>query len=802
MTTNQYAQKRMEEILKLYEQQQELEAYQKQKEAYRQQMLNTAKNTRSSLADLGQTLGNSSNAKIANIGDKLYSASGQNVINSLKSKGSDILNNTWNNAVSKAGNWLGNSSNQTLANLGSKLSGLGSSAGSSTGAAAGLGNAGITAGTGALASNLSPALSSSLLGAAGAGLLAYNALKSANDEKKAQAMQLSANAAQEGQNTALNNKQTAMQNLSGYEGTTGGAASLADEQYNASSSDNNNSALINEIKNQLPIFNQTSNLTPQNTPENESLLQTGLNIPESANTDEKTGIISSILRAVTGGGDNANTSANTFDNAGNEALNAEVQNTTPDIIGEYQQQLRDNGYSDDVVNGVSQGLNGGYKEIDDWIKQYNQGTGSNNPINIPQTEDEIALAREGKFNVSQENIPQENIPEAEQTPEQSEKETLIKNIFNEFQKGYTENRTTGFAPENLERTEKSGWNRLGEAVGTGARVLSNPALQGLVAGSIYGANSKDWAKGLEYGVNWARDKAKSDMYNKLMTEQNAAPILGCGLSSTDYGAKSLANYRENTIDYKNNKLESDLNKTNPKLGDYLGAQLQSGLMTTDEYNEIVTHPDYNPDRRINLKAIETISNKQKNDASITHMINQDENDKLNTNIKKDAANSYIKLNEAKINDMAFKHGISTREVELKEKELAAQIPLIQARIAQINRKEYAGLTISEAEKIYKQQMEDLNHRHDNGFIDDIQLLNGYNEASLAFNNTVNDIKKAAWKLTNLNLPNIPPKSRLLFQPQVQGNKEQVKQVNQPLKIQTIHRCLRNKKKMLNITITL
>ena len=67
-------------------------------------------------------------------------------------------------------------------------------------------------------------------------------------------------------------------------------------------------------------------------------------------------------------------------------------NPIQDPISLYQDSLRQQGFSDDVVNGVRQGLNSGHKEIDQWIKQYNNGAGRENPINIPQTEEQIALA--------------------------------------------------------------------------------------------------------------------------------------------------------------------------------------------------------------------------------------------------------------------------------------------------------------------------------------------------------------------------------------------------------------------------
>ncbi len=194
-----------------------------------------------------------------------------------------------------------------------------------------------------------------------------------------------------------------------------------------------------------------------------------------------------------------------------------------------------------------------------------------------------------------------------------EKQNIISDIFNKFKEGYSENRNNGFEPENLEKTDKSVWNRLGEAVGTGARVLSNPALQGLIAGSISGISNKNWAKGLEYGVNWAKDKAKSDMYNKLITNEQAAPILGKNLSSTDYGAKTLGDYRDTVTDINATNAKSQLDKTNPTMENFANTMYASGAWNLDDYNNFISGENYNPNMRLSTETIKIMSDKNRKD---------------------------------------------------------------------------------------------------------------------------------------------------------------------------------------------
>ena len=142
----------------------------------------------------------------------------------------------------------------------------------------------------------------------------------------------------------------------------------------------------------------------------------------------------------------------TMPGGASNVFNGNVQpNPIQDPISLYQDSLRQQGFSDDVVNGVRQGLNSGHKEIDQWIQQYNNGAGRKNPINIPQTEEEIAAARAGSF-----NTPIQNGGVATESTEDKVKQGILDKFIDgitDLSKGYNENKNTAFNPENLRRRQ-------------------------------------------------------------------------------------------------------------------------------------------------------------------------------------------------------------------------------------------------------------------------------------------------------------------------------------------------------------
>jgi len=108
--------------------------------------------------------------------------------------------------------------------------------------------------------------------------------------------------------------------------------------------------------------------------------------------------------------------------------------------------------------------------------------------------------------------------------------------------GYDDNARNKFDFSNLQADPtKSGWQRFGEALGTGQRLLSNPALQGLIAGAIYGKQRGSVGDGLKYGIDWAQNKANQNYYADAMGQPRR--IIG-GYSADDYKAQVDAKRKE------------------------------------------------------------------------------------------------------------------------------------------------------------------------------------------------------------------------------------------------------------------
>ena len=336
-----------------------------------------------------------------------------------------------------------------------------------------------------------------------------------------------------------------------------------------------------------------------------------------------------------------------------EQDNANLGLSIPDAIS----MATTMGYGKPDVDSMLQGLNGGSADKASLIDAAN--------INKPTTPDEIFSAKMGDFNTAEPQAPLEteitpNDPTTEYNqpsvadyakqeisgqpvedntisglidkyrkgeeivPQEqpSRRDAIISDMMgrfrggvNNFVKGYQDNANTSFSEGDLAKGMTTGGaasaepktflNRLGEVVGTGSRLIANPALQGLVAGAIKGANTGDWGTGLEYGVNWAANKAKSDNYYKrLNPDAKHNPIL------SNYNADDLKAHAD--YEYKSAKT----NLQAPTAQWYYDQELANKRITPEEYNRIITAPGYDPDRRINLKQ-EQVNTKAENDARKT-----------------------------------------------------------------------------------------------------------------------------------------------------------------------------------------
>lgn len=178
-----------------------------------------------------------------------------------------------------------------------------------------------------------------------------------------------------------------------------------------------------------------------------------------------------------------------------------------------------------------------------------------------------------------------------------EKAGRVANIMQRIRQGYGENTTESFDPANMadktftgavkdaegnvvnKEIAKNIWNRLGEGVGTGQKLLSNPLMQGLIAGAIYKATGGDGGESLKYGVDWAQNKAKSDYYQKQINPNAKPNILG-GYTADDWKTKesienakaqqqysqALLEERKKENDIRIQKILSDMQKQNQKNG--------------------------------------------------------------------------------------------------------------------------------------------------------------------------------------------------------------------------------------------
>lgn len=206
----------------------------------------------------------------------------------------------------------------------------------------------------------------------------------------------------------------------------------------------------------------------------------------------------------------AKTSMKSLNSKNKQATSGDNNAESYNPIDDYKNTLKEQGYSDEVINGVSQGLNYGNKDIADWQAQYNQGAGRNNPIRIPKTDEEIALAKQGQFN-------QEPMTAQAQTNESQHLINKLANGLGDVRAGYMENLNNGYKPENMYYNDNKGaMTRLGEMAGTVNRFYRNPAVQGLVNGLATGLMTGSPITGAMTGVATAKGKELSRVYQDTL----------------------------------------------------------------------------------------------------------------------------------------------------------------------------------------------------------------------------------------------------------------------------------------------
>lgn len=266
-------------------------------------------------------------------------------------------------------------------------------------------------------------------------------------------------------------------------------------------------------------------------------------------------------------------------------------------IEEYQDYLRGQGYSDDIVNGVPQGLNGGNKDIADWINQYNTGTGKDNPINIPQTDEEIAAAKAGTFNNLQAGNATTNV-----------KQGLLDKFINgvsDLSKGYQENKENAFKPENLKRDDsKNKMTRLGEVAGTISRAVQKPAVQALLAGGLSTALTGNPLYGLGQAYKFGSNRSMDNVYRNVLNQYGInTPEVGMFGNLNSGDMKNIGNMAETNAWHEYLK---------QKNSDELAAKIAK--------NE--ADKDYKEKRAATMQQnAETNAYKAKNGSKVTHVSN-------------------------------------------------------------------------------------------------------------------------------------------------------------------------------------
>ena len=253
--------------------------------------------------------------------------------------------------------------------------------------------------------------------------------------------------------------------------------------------------------------------------------------------------------------------------------------TTPvvdNILTQYQDYLRQNGYDENTINGVAQGLNGGNKDIAEWQQQYAKSkNGQNANFKIPTTEEEIELAKSGKFNVVN--------PTQVGGVSITGKKSLLNSIANglsDMSKGYQENRNNAFSPENLRSDDsKNKMTRLGEAFGSIARIAQSPLAQGTIAGLVTGLATGNPLAGISNAYKFANQRQMSDLYNQVLKEQGINVPVG-----------TFGNIKANDVD----------TVLTPKYKDVVNNIALAKLAEQEEYHKDMT--DIKREQNENIKA--------------------------------------------------------------------------------------------------------------------------------------------------------------------------------------------------------
>ncbi len=244
----------------------------------------------------------------------------------------------------------------------------------------------------------------------------------------------------------------------------------------------------------------------------------------------------------------------------NEYLNAIRNNQVP-----WAQNAVNQYGADAVTQGISEGKNFGVPEIADWINQYKQTAGANalgNPGN-PLTGE---LEQDRKYGMFDKFI----------------------DGLNSFRTGFNDNFQHKFVPDNLRPEKKGVMNRIGEGVGTGARLLNSPLGRGLITAGIVGATGGSPLQMMAYGGQTAvqnqQIKSNNALYAPKLEQLGYSPedmekISGY-IDSDTFKNLVDTDYKMQYNSFRNRKLDQDSYLRIKKM---LDDQLKAGMIDPTTY---------------------------------------------------------------------------------------------------------------------------------------------------------------------------------------------------------------------------
>ena len=280
-----------------------------------------------------------------------------------------------------------------------------------------------------------------------------------------------------------------------------------------------------------------------------------------------------------------------------------------------QDRLAQTGQIAEMIGNQGMIQNNVIQPQDDYLTQYGGDTQS-----LIDSYIQSSLPEQSPITNAVDSYVNAPVVDYQQTDEQVKQGIFDKlaNGLGDFLTGYKENRENGFDPNNLRPVDNKGFmQRMGEGVGTAARMIHNPVAQGLVAGGLSTALTGNPLYGLGMATKFANNKMNSDLYKQILKNQGVT-LNNNGVITADDMSKILTanKYQKGFMTRK----------------EYDRMRLENGLISVDEYNQSLSAPDYNPDEMVNISGLETVSKAGRN-------LQQNKNDK--------SANYYRAKNDGK-----------------------------------------------------------------------------------------------------------------------------------------------------------